>query len=149
MYAWNPRKNYKEIWKILIKIIYKKSTFFFWFTSKITGIAGIHAILVKNEIPALRFPHKVPVNPCKHLQCGSQSGCPTSNEKFEQALLVFQYTSLHSRQRSGNLGGKSILTQSKQRWQQSHQNASKQDVRRLPFSKLDFHNRTCIRTVSS
>ena len=23
----------------------------------------------KFEIPALRFPRKVPVNPCKHLQC--------------------------------------------------------------------------------
>ena len=45
-----------------------------WFTSKITGISGIHAI------PALQFPRKVPVNHCKHLQCSF--GKPFSPNKI-------------------------------------------------------------------
>ena len=68
MYAWNPRKNYKEIWKILIKCIYKKSTLFLIYFKNYRD-CGFTCNPRKFEIPALRFPRRVPVNPCKHLQC--------------------------------------------------------------------------------
>ena len=37
---------------------------------KSTGIAVYTCNPHKSEIPALRFPNRVPVIPCKHLQCG-------------------------------------------------------------------------------
>ena len=68
MYAWNPCKNYKEIWKILIKCIYKKSTLFLIYLKNYRD-CGYTCNPRKFEIPTLWFPRKVPVNPCKHLQC--------------------------------------------------------------------------------
>ena len=68
MYAWNPRKNYREIWKILIKGIYKKSTLFLIYF-KNYRYCRYTCNPRKFENPALQFPRKVPVNPCKHLQC--------------------------------------------------------------------------------
>ena len=38
--------------------------------SKLQGL-GVTCNPHKFEIPALQFPRKVPVNPCKHLQCMS------------------------------------------------------------------------------
>ena len=53
---------------MLIKSIYKKSTpFFIYF--KNYRYCGYTCNPGKFEIPALKFPCKVPVNPCKHLQC--------------------------------------------------------------------------------
>ena len=42
----------------------------------------------KVEIPALRFPRRVPANPCKHLQCGWIFFCVCTliETKFVQAL---------------------------------------------------------------
>ena len=68
MYAWNTRKNYKEIWKILIKCIYKKSTLFLIYFKNYRD-CGYTCNPRKFEIPALGFPRKDPVNPCKHFQC--------------------------------------------------------------------------------
>ena len=68
MYAWNPRKIYKKIWKILIKSIYKKSTLFLIYFKNYRD-CGYTCNPRKFEIPALWFPRKVPVNPWKHLQC--------------------------------------------------------------------------------
>ena len=36
----------------------------------------------KFEIPALRFPRKVPVNPCKHLQCNYSKTQSTPNDSY-------------------------------------------------------------------
>ena len=62
----------------------------------------------KFEIPALRFPRKDPVNPCKHLQCSSQFNFSNRyrwvfstqqlcrNVEFAWAgIRAFQYPFLH------------------------------------------------------
>ena len=61
MYAWNPCKSYKEIWKILIKSIYKKFTLFLIYFKNYRDY-GYTCNPRKFEIPTLRWSHKDPLN---------------------------------------------------------------------------------------